>query len=357
VNSRFSLVIFLSLAVAGATAVAWRQWQEVVTLRAASLTGDDRVLWQARLDELKKRNRQLQTELAALRRSHGAETDGAERTTAEAKAAADAGAAKVAAAALLAAGGGAGVKKNDDFELISALANLPEFQQLLAMQQGGRIDEKYAALFKKLHLSPEELVRMQTLLAEKQSAISDIALAVREQGLTGQAARDAARQLLTQNQQALNNSIKDLLGPQRYNQYQTYERTAPQRETVDQLAQRLSYTSTPLTARQSDQLVQALAARPPANPANPAAAQPIAPIRPLPASLTNLGLVSNNLAPIPPSAVATAQTFLSGPQLAALQRMQQEQQAQQILGNLIRTGSTNPPPPASVAPAAPKPKG
>ena len=343
------------LALVGATVLAWRQWVELVALRAASPAEDERAGWQARLDELKKRNLQLQTELARARLATGGASDAAERRAAEAKTV-DSSTAKAAEAALLA--GGAAAKNDNDLELISALANLPEFQRLLALQQGGRIDEKYAALFKKLHLSPEELARFQSLLGAKQSAVSDIALAVREQGLTGQAARDVARQLLTQSQQTLNNSIKDLLGAQRFNQFQTYERTAPQRETVDQLAQRLSYTSTPLTPKQSDQLVQVLAARPPVNPANPAAAQPVPVPRPLPPSLSSLGLVSNNYAPILPSAVATASTFLTGPQLTALARMQQEQQAQQILGNLIRTGSTNPPAtPALVAPVVVKPKG
>ena len=53
----------------------------------------------------------------------------------------------------------------------------------------------------------------------------------------------------------------------------------PQRETVDTLAERLSYTAAPLTARQQDQLVQVLsnpqkAARSTGTPATRAAAQP-----------------------------------------------------------------------------------
>jgi len=355
---RLWLILLLSLAVAGTSVLAWRQWAELVTLRAITLGGDERVAWQVRLDELKKRNYQLQAELAAIRRTAGGDVDAAERLATEAKDATGAGGVKTADAVLLAASAAAQSKKDDDLELLAALANLPEFQKLLALQQGGKIDEKYAALFKKLHLSPEELARMQTLLGEKQSAIADVALAVRDQGLTGQAASDVARQLLKQSQLDLNNSIKNLLGPQRYGQYQNYENTAPQRQTVDQLAQRLSYTSTPLTAKQSDQLVQALAAKPRVDPANPSASQPLASIRPLPASMTNLGIASANLTPIPASAVAAAQTFLSAPQLTALQRMQQEQQAQQILGNLIRTGNTSAPPkPAPAVPTMPKPKG
>lgn len=325
-----------------------------MTLRAAGLASEERAAWQARLDELKQRNFQLQAELAAGGRKAGG-MDAADEEKAAAKAMLEGTGPKPVEATPAAAGPDARSKKDDEFELITALANLPEFQKLVAMQQGGRINEKYAALFKKLRLSPEELARMQTLLAEKQSTTGDVALAVREQGLSGQAARDVARQLVKQSELDLNNSIKQLLGAQRYNQYQTYERTLPQRETVNQLAQRLSYTTTPLTAQQTEQLVQALAARPPADPANPGAAQAFAPVRPLPPSLTNIGLSSVNQAPIAPSAVAKAQTFLSPAQLAALQRMQQEQQAQQMLGNLIRNGSVNPPPKA--APVAPKPKG
>jgi hypothetical protein len=51
-------------------------------------------------------------------------------------------------------------------------------------------------------------------------------------------------------------------------------------------------------------------------------------------------------------AIAAAQSFLSPQQVTALQRMQQEQQAQQTIGNLLRTGTVNAP-----VKNKPKPKG
>ncbi|MSU71944.1 MAG: hypothetical protein EXS43_06325 [Opitutus sp.] len=162
-------------------------------------------------------------------------------------------------------------KREEDLELLAALADLPEFQRMLALQQRGKIDAKFAGLFKKMKLSPEELMRLQGLLADRQNAFADAMLAARDQGLTGPDARRVANDVARSTQKEITNSLKELLGPQRFNQLQNFERTAPQRETVDQIAQRLSYTTTPLSAHQSDQLVQLLATSgPPPAAKNPA---------------------------------------------------------------------------------------
>ena len=365
------LVVFLALAFAGASTLAWTQWQELTRLRASALAGEDRDGFEARLEQMRQRNDELLAELAALRMAKpGDETGsegGAAKTAGEGRADPVAVLNRLAEAAVA----GLGISKRDeDLELLAAMADLPEFQKMIALQQRGKVEAKYADLFKRLKLTPAELEKLQTLLGDRQGAFADAMMAARGQGLTGRDARELANKVARDTQKEITGSIKELLGPQRFSQLQNYERTAPQREMVSQLADRLSYTTTPLTSRQQDQLVQALAnadaqkAARAANAQAKATGQPATRVRPpqtpsiapLPGTVAGLGLGASSSVAITNTAVNRAQTFLSPQQLAALQRMQQEQQAQQTLGNLLRNGTVTAPTPAPKTPKQPKPK-
>jgi hypothetical protein len=344
---------FLVAALGGATMLAWHQYQELVVLRANLLSGNDRTALEDRLAKLKRRNYDLEIQLAALHAGKAADV----AANADPKAAnATDGVADTADATLLAditgLTGGGGSKHDNDLELLAAMADMPEFQRLLALQQRGKIDAKYAALFKKLKLTPDELSRLQTLLTDKQSAFADAMIAAKDQGLSGKDARDMAGAVARATQKDIDGSIKAMLGPQRYGQYQNYEKTMPQRETVDQLAQRLSYTNTPLSPRQQDQLIQTLATSKPVPAANTttvnAAGVLVRPapvstmVTPLPGTLSGMGISSSTSVVISPVAVANAQKFLNSQQVGALQQMQQEQVAQQTLSNLLRTSTPSP---------------
>ena len=343
------------MALAGVTLLAWRQSRELVAGRTMALNSDERAAFEARLAELRRRNRQLQSALAAV----GSGSGGLEVASVAKKEAEVRKVDEVRLLASLAAGEAPpDSKREEDLELLAALADLPEFQRMLALQQRGKIDAKFAGLFKKMKLSPEELTRLQGLLADRQNAFADAMLAARDQGLTGPDTRRVANDVARSTQKEITNSLKDLLGPQRFNQLQNFERTAPQRETVDQIAQRLSYTTTPLSTHQSDQLVQLLATSgPPPAAKNPASgrknavqeARPAEPVAALPGSVSGLGIGSTNTVVISSAALAQAQTCLSPQQIAVLQRLQQEQQAQQTLGNLLRNGTVTPPPKAPAA--------
>lgn len=348
-------VVVLALVFAGASTLAWRQYQELVILRAATLAGDERAAFETRLAELKRHTNDLQAQLATLQLAKNAAESAADVAQARATARESAAMERAQIAALLAKDSGGASKQDEAFELLGALADTPEFQKLLALEQHGQVDAKYAALFRKLHLNPEDQVRLETLLTDKQSAFADAMIAAHDQGLTGKDARDLANAVANATQKDINASIKDLLGPQDFNQYQSYERTLPQRAVVDQLAQRLSYTAGPLTTGQQDRLVQTLAATAAAPQSIPGASaknvKPVPPVAPLPGALAGLGIGSVPSAPITTTAVAQAQSFLSPQQVAALQQMRQQQQAQQTLNNVLN-GKT----PASPAtPAAPKP--
>jgi hypothetical protein len=358
--------IALAAGMAGMAALAWKQWRELVVLRAAAGATWGQADLEARLADLRKQNFELRTALSARemkdRPATAAGTDGVEPKL---KPGPDDTALLQHIAALAGGAKDAGSKRDDDLELLATMSELPEFQKLLALERRGAVDVQYAALFKKLKLTPDELARVQSLLADRQSALSDALMGARAQGLTGKEARQVANEVARATQKEINATLKEVLGSPRFNQLQNYERTAPQRATVEHLATRLSYTGAPLTPRQQDQLVQVLATQnAPRTDENGAVIanrkgrvknQPAATVAPLPGTVAGLGLGSSNGSTvISPGAFNAAQTFLSPRQMSALQRMQQEQEAQQTIGNLLRNGTVSP---APVKIKAAKPKG
>lgn len=229
---------------------------------------------------------------------------------------------------------GAGPRGRGGFDggRLAAMMSNPEMQKLLAVQQKGGLDSRYASLFKQLQLSPADLEKFKNLLVEKQAAVMDVMAAARAQGLTGPDNRDQIRQLVQSAQSEVDATIRSSLGDAAYAQYQGYEATAPERNTVSQLQQRLSYSSTPLTDAQSTQLVQLLAQTAP------------------PATNNNGGGLGQLLAgaagrsgfgggtPITDETVTLAQNVLQPDQLAALQALQQEQAAAAQLRQQVRNG-------------------
>jgi hypothetical protein len=358
VRIRAYLVTFLFLALAGAISLAWQQSRELIALRSGMPGLKSRSALEAQLANLREQNRALQAEIAAWQARLGAgygTVDSDEKEGSDI--ARDEAALFQRLATLVSADGGFGSRRDEDLELLAAMADLPEFQRMLALHQRGRVEEKYADLFKRLRLAPGDLARLQTLLGDRQGAFADAMMAARSQGLTGREARELAGQVARTTQKEITESINDLLGPEQFKRLQNYERTAPQRETVGQLAERLSYTTEPLTVRQQERLVQTLAstdlrkasrtanstARAAGEPVTKTKAAPAAPIAALPGTVAGLGLGGGRSVAISSDAIVRAGTFLSPSQIAALQRMHQEQQAQQTIGNLLRNGTVTAP--------------
>lgn len=201
----------------------------------------------------------------------------------------------------------------------------PEAQRLMAVQQRGALDQRYGALFRMLNLPPDQLERLKDLLVERQTAGVDVLAAARSQGLSNRENRAEIRSLLEATQAEVDESIRALLGESGYQRYEYYNSTQPQRAAVGRLEQRLSYSTLPLSASQSEQLVQLLAAQ---SPSGTAAASP----RFARAAFFGGGPGT----PITDELVTQAATILSPVQLDALRQLQQEQQAQARLGQLMR---------------------
>ncbi len=213
----------------------------------------------------------------------------------------------------------------------------PVVQQMLNLRARGALDSRYAALFKSLGLPPEQLEKFQQLLADKQSTMRDVFAAMRSQGLApGRENADQMRTLVQNANTEIDSQIQATLGPAAFAQYQDYERTQPQRTTVERVQQRLSYSSQPLTEQQATQLVNIMTQDPPAA-----------------ASAGGGGvyrrrLQGNATAPITDHTLEQASSVLSPVQLTALQELQKEQQAQTQLARRARDSFTAP---RSAAPA------
>jgi len=371
--SKNSLLFLLALTTMGGALLAWRQYQELIELRAAALKKDERADLQKQIWALGKANRELEDQLAALHTANGGD-DAAGAATTDPRGNNNSRADR--------ANRGNRGDPQQAFVALRDLMQKPEVQALLNTQQKAVIDARYAALFKNLNLPPEQLDKLKTLLAERQTTVSDVFTAARDQGIDPRSDPEGFRKLVTDAQNQINDQIKSAIGESGFAQLTNYEQTLPQRNLVNELQQRLSYTDTPLTSSQADALVAILAANAPKAQAgaNSAASQPnldpqggrlrvgfggggggggfaaIAGFAGGPGG-GMLGAVMEgvsrgaNSAPITQNAVAQSTAVLSPPQVQALQQIQQQQQSQQQLQQLVHdTLAANQPASSTVKP-------
>jgi hypothetical protein len=220
----------------------------------------------------------------------------------------------------------------------NAMMNSPEAQQLMAIQQRAALDGRYAALFRQLKLSPAELDTLKHLLVEKQAVVMDVMAAARSQGMGGRENREDLRVLVEATQAETDESIRVALGDAAYAQYKTYEATLPQRGLVDQLSQRLSYSSTPLADTQVEQMVQILAAT---SATTQAGGRNAAATTGTPFFRSGMVTAASGGVQVTDETVAQARGVLSAQQLEALQSLQQEQQAAASLREQMRVNRQN----------------
>lgn len=195
----------------------------------------------------------------------------------------------------------------------------PEVQRLMSLQRKAELDSRYSALFRQLNLTPEQLDTFKNLLVEKNTAMLDVRAVAREQGINLRTDRDTFMKLVADAQAQIDGNIRTQLGEAAFSQYKTYEQTLPQRKVVSQLEQRLSYSSTPLSPAQSNQMVAILAAT-----GTPGAA-------------TGDSNRARGSVPITDGTLNQALGVLAAPQIDALRQIQQEQQAQLQLSRAMRT--------------------
>ena len=217
------------------------------------------------------------------------------------------------------------------------MAHDPEYRKLQTATIQGQIDARYASLFKQLGLAPDQLAQFKAALTEKQLAISDAANLAREQGISPATDRDGFFQVIQDAQSSADGQIKTMLGDAGYGQYQQYEQTIPERALVNQLQQSLSYTPTPLTDDQANQLIPILQQGAPKTGPGADGGMSSQSIN----GMTTVGSPPINLTD---QTVGLAQSVLAPSQVQALQQIQSQQQAQRQMMQLMRQSQQNNPP-------------
>lgn len=308
VNSRLksTLLVLFALTTVATGILAWQQNRSLRHAQVSS-SDNDRAALKKRLAEAEHRAHALQNELDALK----ARTNSEDGTNDEPPTTASNDERR---------GRARGPGPGGGSEAMMALLNDPKIMQLVSSHEKLMLDSRYASLFKSLlqggsgaNLSPEQLDNFKNLLVEKQNTERDVRMSAHAEGVTD---RSAISQLVKDAQSEVDAQIQSTLGPDGYAQYQQYEKTAPQRNLVNQVAQSLSYTNAPLTDSQNQKLVQILASN-----TSPDTNQ-----------RRGFGGTTAN---ITDTAIAQANGVLSPAQLQALVAIQTQQKAQETMRDAV----------------------
>ena len=324
-SKNLALVVLIVAAVGGGV-LAYRQQLELQSLRVAAANREDSEALKRRALAAERRAKELGDELAAAQDKLNEAKTAVVKT--EAPKRPDESAAP-----------GPNIRT-----MMSSAANMmnrPEMQRMMAMSQKAGLDTNYAKLFKQLNLAPEKLEQFKKLMVERQSVANDVFSAAVEQGLDPVQGRREIVRMTGEAQGKVDGEIRSLLGDADFSSYQGYQATLPQRGVVNQVQQSLSYTPTPLTDQQAEQLVQILAQNPVARPAGAARAADqtvtVSANRTMVVSGSSTGgggtfvsavapgMMGLGNAPVSDAAVAASRSVLSEPQVAALQQVQQQQ--------------------------------
>jgi hypothetical protein len=316
-SNRTFLAAFFLLTTIGVSALAYRQYLQLIQLRAK--LGDSNGGLEKQLADDEKLIRSLRAQLAAAgrRRSSGA------------LAADDSGSPGPDGPPA------AGDRRGNRGEAMRALFNSPQFQALRTLQDKAQLDARYAALFKSLNLTPTQVDQLKNLLVQRQQSAGDAMQAATAAGINPRTDPTAYQQAVADAQADVDKQIQAALGDSAYSQYQQYQQTMPQRTTATQLQTALSYGTTPLTDAQSQQLINLMQTEAAATSAvgTPAGGG---------GGFGGGGggpFGGNQAAPVTADTISQAASFLSQPQVQALQQLQQTQQAQQQMQQLMRSGA------------------
>jgi hypothetical protein len=271
----------LALIAGGASFLAWYEYAQVRDLRALGMTPDDRGRLQKAVWDAQKQVHQLEGQLSAahvMRTTADDVKPGADNRAAMGQMASDY------------------LGRLDD----------PEVRRLMDLQRLANLNRQYGQFFKDARLTPQQIAQFQQLMLERQRAETDVLIAASQQGINPMSDPQEFRQMVRNAQADVDKQIQGALGTDTFGQFHSYQQTANQRGVVNQLQQDLSYSDSPLTDAQKEQMNRVLAQ-------------------------TNQG----GGAAVNAKTIAAAQGVLSQGQMQALQNIQQLQQVNGQLQNAL----------------------
>jgi hypothetical protein len=136
----------------------------------------------------------------------------------------------------------------------------PEMREMIKNQQktvmGGMIDKNYGDFFKSMNMTPEQQKAMKDLLLNKMLGNADLGMEMMGGELTAEQRTELTKKM-KENSDAINQQLKELLGADNYSQYESYEKTIPDRMAVEQLKGQLD-SGLALNANQEQMLISAM---------------------------------------------------------------------------------------------------
>jgi hypothetical protein len=152
-------------------------------------------------------------------------------------------------------------KTNSPLHGIAAMFKDPKMREMMKAQQkaviGPMIAKQYGDLFKQLNLTDDQQAAVKDLLQKRMLAGADAGLSMIDDSVDASQKADLAKQIKDQREEA-DNEIKQALGDQNYQAFQAYEKTVPDRTTVNQFNDQFAGTGNALNADQQTQLIQAM---------------------------------------------------------------------------------------------------
>lgn len=293
----------LGVLLAGEAALIWSEWRELAGLRAVAARNQAATQTAERIE---RHNASLRAAIQEQqsRASSRAKAADARAQAREASSARQQSRARRAAQAWLAA------LDNKDFR--AALATVDRDYNLRTA----------APFLRSLGLGPDQVSHVLDLMGELMIAKMDANQSASATGL------DAASRasLVVQTQQEIAEQLQSYLGDQAYAALQQWNGMLYQRQIASSLQASLSYTSTPLTDAQAQQLAQAMYQAAPDSAKGDATGL---------GALQPLWNTANAAPRIRPSDLQAAQSILSPEQMSALQELANQQAA---IRALVRSG-------------------
>lgn len=198
------------------------------------------------------------------------------------------------------------------------------FNQTMRSAIRGALDRRYGELFRRMPLAPAEFEKFKDLLAERQVSTFDALGTAQKYGV--QVSDPVQMQaLLDRIRQDVDAGVRSLLGEERFQQYQEYNRNASSYGLLDQIRTRLSRTDEPLRPSQADALLDLLVRH----------AEPVGPDS-FPGGAIGAGYVraiggddpeaaAALRAPLSITTLTEAQGFLTAAQMETMRRFQSDQ--------------------------------
>lgn len=136
-----------------------------------------------------------------------------------------------------------------------------EMRDMIKTQQktvlGGMIDKNYGAYFASLNLTPEQSSALKDLILNRGLVDAEAGLSMLS-GETDPAKRKELMDKTKADHEAVNAQIKDFLGEDNYAQFQTYEKSLPERMSLNMYKDQQGSGSGALNPDQETQLLQAM---------------------------------------------------------------------------------------------------